>query len=95
MNKLIKLCLLLVVLSIIVEAKKKKSKKNYCKKNVPKLEKCFEKGYQPAIFTDCKTEGKKMKAKKANKCAGMEAKVSEKCEQFQCGSSTESGGKAF
>ena len=79
MFKVIKLILVLAVLSITVEASVK-----YCMKNIPKLDKCFEKGYRPAIFTDCKSYDRKMTGKKAKKCAGIEKKVSKKCEGFQC-----------
>ena len=79
MCKVTQLLLALAVLSITVEASMK-----YCRKNIPKLDKCFEKGYRPAIFTDCKSNGKKMTGKKAKKCAGIEKKVSKKCEGFQC-----------
>ena len=87
----IKILLLLTALSITVAAKKKGKK--YCKKNLPKLDKCLEQGYRPAIFTECKSEGKKMKGKKAKKCAGIEAKFSEKCDSFHCKYNAVSDGK--
>ena len=88
MGKLIQLILALVVLSVSVITVA--ANKKHCKKRMAKLKKCFEKGYQPAIFTDCKAGSKAIKKRKTKKCAEIEAKVFEnqKCGQFQCESKT-------
>ncbi|KAL5267049.1 hypothetical protein ACHWQZ_G004178 [Mnemiopsis leidyi] len=88
MGKLIQLILALVVLSVSVITVA--ANKKHCKKRMAKLKKCFEKGYQPAIFPDCKAGSKAIKKRKTKKCAEIEAKVFEnqKCGQFQCESKT-------